>query len=152
MIIRKDTENYQIVQYSEERDGERFFANIGPFAFSKDVYKSLEGPLTHHRDTQWICVYTSGNIVSISSLHIHTLQKGYVTLDNAYTLPEYRGRGFHRLLFQERLILAQKLNAFSIQGKANDKSEHLFREFRFIEKKRRGKWIDFERLVHDKHS
>lgn len=116
-----------------------FFAMMGKYFSRKEIAKELGGQLYSNENMTWYIFYD--NIQDIKSFASIELKKDYYYLDNVYTIPEYRKKGYckkilHKILLETNLPIKLIAN--------NPIAIKMYKSLGFKEYGKNGSWIKLE--------
>lgn len=116
---------------------------IGPFLASREVHKSLGGPVFSDADTSWWVATESKAVVGFCSLRE---AKGAYWLENSYVLPDSRGEGIHTKLADVRLKHLATLPSKTVKVCCRTARWPYYEGWGFHQDQVKGDWIYASKL------
>lgn len=97
-----------IIKYEHEAQKEGFYSTMGRFFAYRDYAKEMGGWQFYNQDNStWFLAYTKKNeLIGFCAMFN---ENTHVFLDNFYILPEHRGKGYSKELFDTRLKAAKRI-------------------------------------------
>jgi len=128
--------------YTHDDKDAAFWADIGPFATSRDVHKALGGPIFDDARFEWVIAKEEGVVIGWGA-RVHDAEKKLVTVDWTYVVPEHRRRGIYTGL-RERLLSGT--NGTTVRGTSkNAIIQRLYEREGFAHTGSSGAWKRYER-------
>jgi GNAT superfamily N-acetyltransferase len=118
-----------------------FYPTLGPFLARREIERELGARLYDEDGKRWFAAMVDGNVVGFAAATWNPRTKR-VTFQHAYVLPGHRRQGVYRLLFDTRLGY---YGGRSIQATCTESSLPMFRTHGFVERRRRGRFVEVHR-------
>lgn len=102
---------------------------IAPFLWDENVIKSLGEPIVYQKSSEFIFAIENNKVVGFCCFYY---KYGYQFLNYCYVVPEMRGKGTFKQIFNE---FEQHITKVKVKLIATKQSRDIFKKYGFVETK-----------------
>jgi GNAT superfamily N-acetyltransferase len=126
-------------------DDEKVYSLLAPFAMNPKVIREMGGyPILTDQNLHWFITMNGSKVVAFSAIKV---MKDYCLFTYDYTIKDFRRKGLHRSLLQQRIAWCKEEKIQLVKADCTKESLPTYKAEKFKIVQEFVKWTKMERIL-----